>query len=130
MGQRVALGLVFAWGGLWSGWAADPPADRKPAPDQIRERFHGVWLVEVRTAGGERAVGPDRMVGYLFGADRWYAWDRRGESSAARAERGVRINPTAGPMRFDLLDGADGIRPGIFKFDGDRLVIALAGWVR
>jgi uncharacterized protein (TIGR03067 family) len=41
----------------------------------------------------------------------------------------VRVDATARPMRFDLLDtgmGGGVVKPGIFKFDGDRLVIAVA----
>ena len=55
-------------------------------------------------------------------------WLRRDELSATGSKRGVRVDVTARPMRFDLLDtGMDGgvIKTGIFKFDGDKLVIAV-----
>ena len=126
MSRRTVLVLVITSSGLWSGLAADPPADRKLTPVQVRERVHGVWIEEERTTGGKRTAGPAGLVGYLFGPDKWCSWDRRGELSAAWADRGVRVDPTTDPMRFDLLDGTDAIKPGIFKFDGDKLVVALA----
>jgi hypothetical protein len=48
----------------------------------------------------------------------------------SRADRGVRIDATADPMRVDFLDGTDAIKPGLFKFDGEQLVLALPGWVK
>jgi uncharacterized protein (TIGR03067 family) len=128
---RRALLLVIASSGWWPAVAGDPPADRRPTPEQVRERFYGVWVEAERTAGGRRTTDPAGLTGYLLGPDRWCSWDRRGELSASWADRGVRVDPAADPMRFDLLDGTDGIKPGIFKFDGDELVIALAAdWKR
>jgi hypothetical protein len=48
----------------------------------------------------------------------------------------VRIDPAADPMRVDVFSGARDVPPGrretvqvgIFKFDGDKLVVAFAPW--
>ncbi|MBA4064340.1 MAG: hypothetical protein C0501_11635 [Isosphaera sp.] len=126
---RAALALLTASTGLGLV-AADPPAERKRDPEEAGRQFYGVWLQEEQTVGGKRTTDPSYLCGFLFGGDKWYAWDRRGESSAARADRGVRVDATADPMRFDMLDGTDGIRPGIFKFDGEKLIVALADWTK
>ena len=129
--RRELLVVLIASAGVWPLVAVDPPADRKPNPEQIRRRFYGVWLEEEKTAGGKRTTDPSHLCGLLFEEEKWYAWGRRGESSAARADRGVRLGPAADPMRFDMLDGTDSVKPGIFKFDGDKLVVALpANWAR
>lgn len=123
--------MLIASAAVWPVVAADPPGDRKPTPEQIRGQFYGVWLEEEKTAGGKRTTDPFGLCGLLFEEKKWYAWGRRGELSAAWADRGVRVDTAADPMRFDMLDGTDSIKPGIFKFDGDKLVVALpANWKR
>src|SRR4051812_48401262 len=101
--RKAVLVVLMAAAGVCPLVAVDPPAGPKPTPAQIRARFYGVWLEEEKTALGERSTDPFGLCGLLFEEEKWYAWGRRGELSAARADRGVRIDPTADPMRFDLL---------------------------
>ena len=96
------------------------------------------WLAIERIQDGSVTIDPDELDGSLFATDRYETWIRRGELSPARGGA-VRIDATVSPMRMDLLGDLQGsggdrhrnVRPCIFKFDGDHVVIAYGkGWVK
>ena len=87
-------------------------------------------LVE-RVRAGERTTDPFDLFGWDVGQREWSMWVRRGELSATGSKRAVQVDAATDPMRFDLLDEGGAIKPGIFRFDGDKLVIAVVDhWVK
>jgi hypothetical protein len=134
---RYAL-TTFALAGL----LAPLPAGERPAraePDEVRKRFYRCWLEVERVEGGVKTKGPDGLCGVQFGEKEYWVWARRGELSAGGGTTyRVRIDPTADPMRVDIVaserDAPPGrretVQTGVFKFDGERLVVAVAPWRR
>jgi uncharacterized protein (TIGR03067 family) len=123
MAARILLASLIGWAVL-PLLRADPPSDRKVTPAQARQRFYGVWVEEERVRAGKRTTDAFDLFGWDFGEREWSTWVRRGELSAAGSKHGVRVDAATDPMRFDLLAESGAIKPGIFKFDGDKLVIA------
>jgi len=111
----------------------------KPESERVAERFYRSWLAIERIEGGDSTKDPDRLNGQSFAKDSHHSWGRRGELSPGSPGVGPRIDTSVEPMRVDFINrekiGKNGeaiaqIYPCIFKFDGDRLVIAdAARWV-
>ncbi len=129
--------------------AADPPRERvKEDPaEKIRKQFYGCWLEIEEVSAGVRTTNPDKLNGIEFTPDKRWSWGRRGELAAGPGSLGIRIDPTADPMRADIrsegfVDSFKGGRvaredeklirvlPCIFKFEDGKLVIAYGdGWL-
>ena len=115
--------------------AADPP--KKASADEVRKKFYRCWLEVERVEAGVATKGPDGLCGLQFAENEYWVWARRGELSAGGGTTyRVRIDPAAEPMRVDIIAPARDAPPGkremmqvgIFKFEGDKLVVALAPW--
>ena len=144
MRSLIALGLVFLAASLVI--AADPPAMKEDVADKARKQFYQCWLAVEKMKSGVRDTDPDSLSACEFTPDELADWPRRGELSQRVVRPGPRIDPTTDPMRLDLrsegyVDGFKGgrvaredeklirVKPCIFKFDGDNLVIAYGvGW--
>jgi uncharacterized protein (TIGR03067 family) len=116
-------------------FADDPP--KKLKPEEVRKKFYGCWLELDRVDAGVVVKGPDNLCGVEFAEKAYWIWSRRGELSAGGGELyRVRIDPTADPMRVDLIAPTretppgkrETVQVGIFKFEGDKLVVAVAPW--
>jgi uncharacterized protein (TIGR03067 family) len=112
--------------------AGDPP--QKAKPDQVRKKFYQCWLELDRVDAGVAVKGPDGLCGVEFAEKAYWVWARRGELSAGGGDLyRVRIDPTAEPMRVDIIGTtrsgkSEIMQVGIFKFEGDKLVVAVAPW--
>ena len=114
----------------------DPPGGKVAGPDAVRKALYRCWLEVESVEAGTQIAGPDGLCGHQFAPDIWYCWDRRGELAIGPGRNGPRIDPSATPMRVELRGGTPGrpvvgapaVRPGIFKFDGDKLILALGPW--
>lgn len=118
--------------------AADPPAKKDDPFEKVRKQFYRCWLETEQVEAGVRVTDPERLNGSEFDPSYSASWGRRGELSQGIQKPGPRIDPTADPMRVDFrgegrsrsFNGDKGdeivpiVRPCIFKFDGDNLVIA------
>ena len=139
--RLLALFIAFAFG--LSAVAAPVPRERVPPDDKaIKERFYQCWRevwTEERDTNGRTTLRtkPSELMAYQFSEkDGWY-WDWDG-STAPKDSYPVRLDTTRTPMWFEKfstnpLDGKpDGVLPGIFKFDGPRLILAspTPGWRR
>jgi hypothetical protein len=137
MMKRVLVLLLLAGAGSPSAGATVPGAAEKPSAEDVRKAFYRCWLeVEVVEAGG-RTTDLAELCGHEFAPNVWYSWGRKGELAPGPGSPGVRIDPTASPMRLELLGDTYGlprenpmVQPGIFKFEGGKLVIALGPWVK
>jgi uncharacterized protein (TIGR03067 family) len=108
--------------------------DRNPQPEDASKRFFRCWLCVEEVEGGKKTTDPERLYGQCFAPNDWSSWGRRGELAAGPGARKTRIivDTTTNPMRFTIVvdvqqgKGPPDVRvtPGIFKFDGDRLVTA------
>lgn len=104
------------------------------APPDAAARFYGSWLtVEKVVAGGPPVTDPDRLSGTTFAPEGYWVWPRRGGEMPGGPVGRVRVDAAADPMRVDLVVEPQGDRPrhvlpGVFRFDGDRLVVAWGGW--
>jgi hypothetical protein len=113
------------------------PAAEGPRPEGVRERFYRCWLEVERVEAGRSTKDPQHLLGHEFAPDVWYAWGRRGELAPGPGESGVRIDVTTEPKRLELIGGTYGlprrdpvVQPGIFKFEGGNLVLALGPWTK
>lgn len=126
--------------------AADPPRKgvKEDPAEKIRKQFYQCWLEIEEVIAGVRITDPNKLNGNEFTPDKRWSWGRRGELAAGPGEPGIRIDVTSDPMRADFFGegrsrnfGGDKgnemvtvVRPCIFKFDGDKLVIAYGdAWV-
>jgi uncharacterized protein (TIGR03067 family) len=115
--------------------ATDLP--KKLEPEEARKKFYGCWLELDRVDAGVAVKGPDGLCGVEFAEKAYWVWARRGELSAGGGDLyRVRIDPTANPMRVDIFAPTreappgqrETVQAGIFKFEGDKLIIAVAPW--
>jgi uncharacterized protein (TIGR03067 family) len=115
--------------------AGDDPG--KANPDEVRRRFYQCWLEIERVDSGVTTRDPNNLCGVQFGEGEYWVWGRRGELAAGGGTtHRVRIDPTARPMRVDIFSGTRDVPPGkretvqlgIFKFEGDKLIVAVAPW--
>jgi hypothetical protein len=113
--------------------ATDPP--KKPTPDEVRKKFYQCWLELDRVDAGVAVKGPDNLCGVEFAEKAYWVWARRGELSTCVDGDlyRVRIDATAEPMRVDIVAPKrsgqyEMMQVGIFKFDGDKMTLALAPW--
>ena len=132
---RCAVPALCLVGWVASLPAADPPPKAKP--DEVRKRFYRCWLEVERTDAGVTTRDPFKLCGLQFAENEYRVWDRRGELSAGGgATYRVRIDPAADPMRVDVFSGTrdappgrrETVQAGIFRFDGDKLIVAVAPW--
>ena len=102
-----------------------PNFQKRRSPERVREQLYGIWIEQERVRSGA-SRGPFALLGWDFRVREWSVWLRRGELSATGSKRGVRVDATAA-CRSARSTGMDGgvLKPGIFKFDGDGLVIAV-----
>src|SRR5688572_2792874 len=97
--------------GLVAPLPAGPP--KKPTPDEVRKKFYGYWLELDRVDAGSAVKGPDGLCGLQFAENAYWVWPRRGELSAAGGDLyRVRIDPTADPMRVDIIAPTREAPPG------------------
>jgi hypothetical protein len=140
MKPRVILALVVSIAAAVT-LAADPPKlEKKDKIADIKRRFYQCWLEIESIDAGMNITDPNRLTGNEFDPEHFRCWGRRGELSASFDKPGPRIDPTTDPMRVDFVGrgpsrnfgGTKGdeevtvMRPCLFKFDGDNLVIAYA----
>jgi hypothetical protein len=144
MQRLLPLLFLAAVFGVTSALAQpDPPAEpaaprEKPKPEDVRERFYRCWLELERVEAGKRITDPEHLCGEEYTEDGYWGWGRRGELAAGPGERGVRIDPTTDPMRVEFLGGTHSAplpkephaNPGIFKFEGDKLIVVTGGWTK
>jgi hypothetical protein len=136
MRYATLLALLVSTAPL-SGWGGDPDP-KQPSAQEVRRRFFRCWLEVERIDAGRRITDPGHLTGIELTQDGYWCWGRVGELAAGPGERGVRLDATARPMRVDFLGGTRGValpkapsvNPGIFKFEGDKLVIVLGGWTK
>jgi hypothetical protein len=125
--------------------AADPPGkphEKDKTAANVRERFFRCWLETEEVREGTRFIDAGKLNVNEYTIDnKSWSWGRRGKMSAGSGSPGVRIDPTTDPMRVEFFDegssrnfgGDEGdkvvpvVRPCIFKFDGENLVIAYSG---
>jgi uncharacterized protein (TIGR03067 family) len=131
MFRRVLLAACL-FGLVAPLFADDPP--KKLKPEEVRKKFYGCWLELDRVDAGVAVKGPDGLCGVEFAEKAYWIWPRRGELSAGGGDLyRVRIDPTADPMRVDIFAPTrsgkhETVQTGIFKFEGDKLVVAVAPW--
>ena len=116
--------------------AIDPP--KKLKPEEVRKKFYRCWLELDRVDAGVAIKDPVHLVGLQFAPSAYWLWGRRGELSAGVDGDlyRVRIDPTAEPMRVDIIapkrqappGKGEMVQVGIFKFEGEKLVVAVAPW--
>jgi hypothetical protein len=135
--RRVLVLLLLAGPVSPSAEVAVPGGAAKPPAEEVRKAFYRCWLEVEAVEAGTRTTDLAELCGHEFAPDVWYAWGRKGELAPGPGAPGVRIDPTANPMRLELVGGTYGlprkdpmVQPGIFKFEGGKLVIALGPWVK
>ena len=123
--MRTFLALAFVCGNVI---CAD-----KPDHKSLESRFYRSWLAVEVIERGVSTKEPDQLYGTTFSKDAHYSWGRRGELSAGAPGVGPRIDTVSDPMKVDFINdegkGKDGktilrVLPCIFKFEGNKLVIA------
>ena len=129
--------FLFLLTGLVAASAGAPVPAMKPSAEDIRKAFYRCWLEVEVVEAGTSTTDLAKLCGHEFAPDVWYLWARKGELAPGPGESGVRIDPTANPMRLELIGGTYGlprkdpvVQPGIFKFEGGKLVVALGPWVK
>ena len=114
--------------------AAPVPRERVPPDDAaVKKRFYDCWREEWRA---ERAPSgaltvetrPLGLIAYQFGAEGGWVWSWSGELSPV-AWYPIKLDTTRTPMRCDTIatdknEKPKSAIPGIFKFDGPRLILA------
>ena len=123
--------------GLVTSLAAGDP-QKKAKPDEVRKKFYACWLELDRVDAGVAIKDPVHLCGLQFAENGYWVWGRRGELSTGvdSDQYRVRIDGTAEPMRVDIIAPTRAAPPGkhemvqlgIFKFDGDKLIVAVAPW--
>lgn len=125
--MRIVLAATTV--GCLTTWAGEAPAE-KPTAKRVRERFYRCWLELERVEAGKRTTDPHRLNGVQYTETRYWSWGRRGELAKGPGEPGVTIDPTTDPMRVEFHGTGGPVLPGIFKFDGDKLVLVTGGWTK
>ena len=108
--------------------------DKKPpTPAEVKERlFKTSWLEVKRISAGKEIVDPEQLCCINIGLKESSSWGRRGELSAAPMPP-HRIDATTQPMRIATVSDPTldkngkrivRVRPCIFKFEDDMLIIA------
>lgn len=135
MVPRALFLLLLA--GIMFPCAAVPGETAETSVEDVRKAFYRCWLEVEAVEAGARTKDLADLCGHEFAPDVWYAWGRKGELAPGPGSPGVRIDPASNPMRLELLGGTYGlprenpmVRPGIFTFEGGKLVIALGPWVK
>lgn len=107
-------------------------------PGEVVELVCQSWLTIERAVAGTVIKDPEKLDGTSFLKDGYSAWPRRGELSATRGGT-IHIDASTIPTRLDFVTDERGsgtekyrnVMPNIFKFDGDKLVIAYGKtWVK
>lgn len=132
MNRLLVLFTVSAFGAFVC--AAPVPRERVLPDDKaIKKRFYDCWHEEWREeydAKGRVTVEqrPSLLSAYSFGEDGGWIWGWSGELSPA-SWYPMKLDTTRTPMRFDAIatdndDKPRNVIPGVFKFDGARLILA------
>ena len=112
----------------------------KLTKEQIEKKFYRSWLGIEQIDSGVSTKDPTELYGCEFSKAGTSSWQVRGDPSQDGTPA-VRIDASTDPMRLDFIAGSYGplvarkkgenreIRPGIFKFEGDNLVIVTKRWV-
>ncbi len=112
----------------------------KLTKEQVEKKLYRSWLGIERIDSGESTKDPTTLQGREFSKAGLSSWQVRGDPSQDGTPA-VRIDASTDPMRLDFIAGSYGplvarkkgenreIRPGIFKFEGDNLVIVTKRWV-
>ncbi len=112
----------------------------KLTKEQVEKKLYRSWLGIQQIDSGESTKDPTKLYGCEFSKAGTSGWQARGDQSQSGTPA-VRIDVSADPMRLDFIAGSYGplvarkkgenreIRPGIFKFEGDNLVIVTNRWV-
>jgi hypothetical protein len=129
--NRVVVFVVVGVMGLLTAGLARPDGDRPPdarveidRPALEKALFH-CWREETCAKAGRVLDQPCDLTCWRFSAKKMEVWEYGGELSPSLLPWEVRIDPTRRPMRLDIicLRGArPTVLPGIFKFEGGRLV--------
>jgi uncharacterized protein (TIGR03067 family) len=131
----LCLTLAFLLGQGPTGGGEKP----RPDPDLAHHRVLRCWR-EVRTEEWYKNGKGDmvhsvvedevKMCAWSLDPDEVEVWDWMGELSPVRFA-GLQIDTRQEPMHLDLITKTDEkkelrVRPGIFKFEGDKLIWVLA----
>jgi hypothetical protein len=137
MFKRVLVLLLLAGSVNPSADVAVAGPAKTPSAQDVRKAFYRCWLEVEAVEAGTRTTDLADLCGHEFAPEVWYVWGRKGELAPGPGSPGVRIDPVSDPMRLELLGGTYGqprkdpvVQPGIFKFEKDKLVIALGPWVK
>ncbi|MBA4064759.1 MAG: hypothetical protein C0501_13805 [Isosphaera sp.] len=125
----VVLGAVQV--PLWPA-APVPKGSTQVNVEEVKKRVYGSWKEVRRESAAGVIEDPQKLFGYSLAADGFEVWCRRGELSGLGKgpSVGVRLDPAADPMRIDFLTTREEgdekkvlVTPGIFRFDGQKLVV-------
>ena len=112
----------------------------KLTKEQVEKKLYRSWLEIEIIDSGKSSKDRTELFGREFSTAGTWSWVSRGDPSQS-GTAAVRIDVSADPMRLDFIAGSYGplvarkkgenreIRPGIFKFEGDNLVIVSKRWV-
>jgi uncharacterized protein (TIGR03067 family) len=124
--------LAIAIGSFSSAFAAPVP---KPAPlskDEAEKKFYGYWAEAKLLQAGKGAAGGGYR-GWKFASDRIDEWCLFGDLDPSGSTGWwITLDPTKNPMHFDWHrqneNKGELVTPGIFKFDGDKLILITPGF--
>jgi uncharacterized protein (TIGR03067 family) len=95
--------------------------EKATAPEVV-----GEWEIESQTLGGKPRARQSEFKHFRFTADgKWIIL--RGPADSDRDTRGYAINPKADPKTIDLIHPSKSVGQGIYKFDGKKLILHVAG---
>ena len=103
----------------------------KASAEQIASRVLGYWTELRRESAGRVIDDPFKLHGVGLHAENMEFWDRRGELTVMDWGRRVVIDAEAAPMRMDWISENDGrvyASVGIFRFEGDSMVLVRSDW--
>ena len=113
----------------------------KLTKEQVEKKLYRSWLEIEIIDSGKSSKDRTELFGREFSTAGTWSWVSRGDPSQS-GTAAVRIDVSADPMRLDFIAGSGygvivirkkgenrEIRPGIFKFEGDNLVIVSKRWV-